>query len=49
LDQIFGQYFRIRIGLDYTIKRLDWIRIAKISDMFNTTRVSFTIISGARS
>jgi len=29
LNQIFGLYYRIRIGLDYTIKRLDWIRIAK--------------------
>jgi len=36
LDQIFGQYFRIGIGLFYTIKILDWIRIAKISDPFNT-------------
>jgi len=29
--------YRIRIGLDHTIKILDWIRIAKISDPFNTS------------
>jgi len=37
LDQIFGQVYRIRIGSDYSVKILDWIRIAKISDLFNTT------------
>jgi len=37
LDQIFGQVYRIKIGLDYSIKILDWIRIAKISNLFNTT------------
>jgi len=42
LDQIFGQYCRIRIGLDYTVKILDWIRIAKISDPFNTNCQSHT-------
>jgi len=26
----------MRIGLDYTLKKLDWIRIAKIFDPFNT-------------
>jgi len=31
LDQIFGQYYRFRIRLDYTMKILDWIRIAKSS------------------
>ena len=43
--QIFGQDCRIKIGLDYTMKILDWIRIANISDLFNTnmhsTRVTF--------
>jgi len=34
---MFGQYYRIAIGLDYTMKILDWIRIAKTSDPFNTT------------
>jgi len=29
-------WYRIRIGLDYTLKILDWIRIAKIFDPFNT-------------
>ena len=36
LDQIFGQYYRIRIGLDCTVRILDWTKIAKISDPFNT-------------
>jgi len=36
LDQIFGQCYRIRIGLDYTMKILDWIWIANITDPFNT-------------
>jgi len=26
----------MRLGLDYTIKIVDWIRIAKNSDPFNT-------------
>ena len=37
LDQIFGQVYRIRIGPEYSMKILDWIRIAKISNLFNTT------------
>jgi len=37
LDQISGQVYRIRIGPDYSKKILDWIRIAKISNLFNTT------------
>jgi len=37
LDHTFGHYYRIRIGLDYKMKILDWIRIAKISDPFNTS------------
>jgi len=36
LDQIFGQVYRIRIGPDYSKKILDWIRIPKNSDLFNT-------------
>ena len=36
LDQIF-QYYWIKIGLDNTMKILDWIRIAKIFDPFNAT------------
>jgi len=36
LDQIFGQFYRIRIGPDCTMKILDWIRITKISNLFNT-------------
>jgi len=36
LDQIFGQYYRIRIGLDNKMDILDWIRITKISDPFNS-------------
>jgi len=38
LDQIFGQVYRIRIGPDYSMKTLDWIRIAKIFNLFNTNR-----------
>jgi len=38
LNQIFGQVHRIRIGPDYSMKILDWIRIAKISNLFNTIR-----------
>jgi len=34
---MFGQYYRISIGLDYTMKILDWIRIANMSDPFNTS------------
>ena len=30
LDQILGLCYRIRIGLDYTKKMLDWIRIANV-------------------
>jgi len=33
---MFGQFYRIRIGLDYTMKILDWIRTAIIFDPFNT-------------
>ena len=36
LDQIFGPYYRIRIGLNYATKILEWNRFAKISDSFNT-------------
>jgi len=36
LDQIFGQVYRIRTGPDCSMKILDWIRIAKISNLFNT-------------
>ena len=36
LDQIFGQVYRIRIRPDYSTKTLDWIRIAIISNLFNT-------------
>jgi len=36
-DQIFGQYCRIKSGLDCTMKILNWIRIGKISDPFNTS------------
>jgi len=35
--QIFGKFYRIWLGPDYSMKMLDWIRIAKISDLFNTT------------
>jgi len=28
---------RIKIGPDYSMNILDWIRISKISDLFNTT------------
>jgi len=35
LDQTFGQVYQIRIGPDYSMKILDWSRIAKISDLFN--------------
>jgi len=37
LDQIFRQVYRIRIGPDHWKKILDWIRIPKIPDLFNTT------------
>jgi len=47
LNQIFSDINRIgsniwivllvRIGLDYALKILDWIRIAKISNPFNTS------------
>jgi len=30
LDQILGLCYRIRIGLHYTMKMLDWLRIANI-------------------
>ena len=40
MDQIDGQVYRIRIGPDYTRKILDWIRIAKISKLFNTSKYS---------
>jgi len=32
-----------RIGPDYSMKILDWIRIAKISDLFNTSRYTSTV------
>jgi len=35
LDQIFGEYYWIRIALDYTVKIKDWIRIAKMFDPLN--------------
>jgi len=35
VDQIFEQVYRIRIGQDFSMKILDWIRIAKLSDLFN--------------
>jgi len=35
-ESVFSDINRIRIGLDYTVTILDWIRIAKISDPFNT-------------
>ena len=41
LEQIFGPYYRIMIGLDETMKILDWVRVAKISDPFN---ISMTVI-----
>jgi len=37
IGKIFGHVYRNRIGLDYTMKIFDWIRMAKISDRFNTT------------
>jgi len=37
LDQIFGQVYQIRIGPVYSMKMSDWIWIAKISDLFNTS------------
>jgi len=36
LDQIFGQVYRMKIGPEYSMKISGWIRIAKISDLFNT-------------
>jgi len=30
---MFGQVYRIRLGPDYSMKNLDWIRIAKIPDL----------------
>ena len=38
MDEIFGQVYRIRIAPDYSMKILDWIRIAKVSDLFNTRK-----------
>jgi len=38
LDQIFGQHYRIRVRLDYTMKILDWMRIAKIFVPFTNSR-----------
>ena len=35
--KLFGQHYWIKIGLDNTMKTLDWIRMAKHSDLFNTT------------
>ena len=35
VDQIFEQVYRIRIGQDFSMKILDCIRIAKLSDLFN--------------
>jgi len=37
--------YRIRIGLDYTVKILDWVRIAKCSGQLNT--ISYIIASSA--
>jgi len=36
----FWQVYRALIGPDYSMKILDWIRIAKISNFFNTLRLS---------
>jgi len=44
---MFGQFYLIRIRLDYTMKMLGWIRIAKIFDPFNTTtRSSVEMLKG---
>jgi len=47
-------FYRIKIELEYTMKILDWIRIAKIFDPFNTTlgriltlRLQFSVIHSA--
>jgi len=48
LDKIFGQVYRIRIGPHYSIKILDCIRIAKISDLFNNSGMYKTEVSMAR-
>jgi len=37
LDQMFGENYRISTGLNFTMKILDWIRIAKNTGSFNTT------------
>jgi len=37
LDQVFGQVYRIRIGPDCSMKILDWTRIAKFSNLLNTS------------
>jgi len=37
LDQAFAQHYRMRIGLEYKMKILDWIWIVKICDPFNTS------------
>jgi len=34
---MFGQVYRIRIRPEYSMKILDWIRIAKISNLFITS------------
>ena len=36
LDQKFGQVYQIRIAPDCSMKILDWIRISKIPNLFNT-------------
>jgi len=43
---MFGQYYRISIGLDYIMKILDWIRIANISDPFNTSVQCAPVVYG---
>lgn len=40
LDELFGHYYRITIRLECTVKILVWIKIAKISDPFNTMRTT---------
>jgi len=46
LNQTFGQYYQSCIGLDHIMKILEWIWIAKISDLFNTNKVPNTYQQG---
>jgi len=41
LDQILEQVKRMRIGLDCTMKILDWIKVAKIFDPLNHSHYSY--------